>query len=75
MILSEKGKYFFDPEKKTEYTRSFHENIVSNLFGFPGRNPLKVSYSETIKNIEFPTKYTSNIYFKFQWEYIDKISN
>ena len=53
MILSEKGKYFFDPEKKTEYTRSFHKNIVSNLFGFPGQNPFKVSYSETIKNIEF----------------------
>ena len=56
MILSEKGKYFFDTEKKTEYTRNFHDKIITNLFGFPGQKPFKISYSETIKNVEFNFK-------------------
>ena len=56
MILSEKGKYFIDPEMKIEYTKSFHQSVISNLFGFPGQKDLQLSYTETIKNVEFKFK-------------------
>jgi len=56
MILSEKGKYFIDPEMKIEYTKSFHQSVISNLFGFPGQKDLQLSYTEAIKNVKFKFK-------------------
>ena len=51
MILSKEGKYYFDEEKKEEYTKDFHDKIVEKFFS-PLRNSIN-SFIHTVNQVNF----------------------
>lgn len=52
MILSEEGKYYFDEEKKKEYTKDFHDQILNKFYLCPPQKPIN-SFVYKIDKVEF----------------------
>lgn len=70
MILSEEGKYYFDEEKKEEYTKDFHDQIIKKFFPCPPQqsnnsfvhiiNETKFTFSKELAYIKVKSSLNKN---------------